>query len=130
VNSPWPHERRNLPFVVVDDDGVIAPADQVDAIFRVRGHPGDIARARIQRKLLPALDYFVTQCAPWRHGEPPMSAAGFTTVFGGGPDYERKPECCQAIGVCPDGPDYASIGRFSDEDRFAVAVTMRMLEEL
>ena len=59
---------NEVPLAVVDDDRVLAAADQVDAALRVDGDPGHVPVLPGGGQLLPALDDLV---AVWRRGVTP-----------------------------------------------------------
>src|SRR5207253_7394960 len=82
---------QELARAVVDDDRMIAAADQEDAILRVDGHARDVAVLVPRRQLLPAWDVLVAQRrrlhaaspprrrrprAPPRHGSRPEYGSG------------------------------------------------------
>src|SRR5262249_62375789 len=63
--APGPQE---VAFLIIDDDRMIAAADQVDAILAVDGYPRDVAVRVALRQLLPAFDDRIVRC----HRCPPV----------------------------------------------------------
>src|SRR2546425_392070 len=62
--APGPEEVAGL---VVDDDGVVTAADQIDPILGIDGDPRDVAVLVAGGKLLPALDDLIAQRLCLRH---------------------------------------------------------------
>ena len=61
---------------IVDDDGVIAAADQVDPIFGIHRHARHVAVCVAAGQLLPAFEDLVTQRACLCHDQPPRLDCG------------------------------------------------------
>ena len=66
---------QELARAVVDDDRMIAAADQEDAILRVDGHARDVAVLVPRRQLLPAWDHLVAQRLRLHAARPPRRRA-------------------------------------------------------
>jgi hypothetical protein len=56
-----------VPVPIVDDDRMVAAADQEHPLFAVHGYPRDVAVRIACRKLLPTFHRLVFQCARLPH---------------------------------------------------------------
>src|SRR5262245_13476261 len=79
-----PPRAQELALLVVDDDRMIAAADQEHAILAIDGDPGHVAVDVPGRKLLPALDDLVASRLLQCHGCPLQGGCGWADYRGNG----------------------------------------------